>query len=432
MTELDLGLKVGARRLLWSMGYSTRLDVELRGDRSTSPRISRKGKSGKTGPETFTDLDVLGVMVTPGFQLSSTIADCKSGTNDKPTARMFWARGVADLFGADQIMLVREHDVIDATRQLSARLGIAVLPSAELAMMQKLHDVPLDSKELQSLLFERSSVESNLAAFTGLDRRLNPLLEYRQFDYWVYEHHRNPVQLVAHLRDAAKYLDPRNPIHLSLFLDMAWLYLVALVRVVAHIQGAFLRDPDRGLQEYLFGGATNLREKKDMATLLRSVAPAGSPPLDYLPGYYVSLRELVTRIMRRPNEIQTSLRYAEAASALMAARQRVTLREAFNTSFSPIAAKLLADVCGFLTASGGLPSEFRTQARAWLLSEPIHSSGIPAVRHHDLGRASQPDTGSKSDESQAAEPTPAPPASSPSSLNRKGQDQEGKQIELDL
>ena len=30
MSELDLGLKVGARRLFWSMGLSTRLDVELR------------------------------------------------------------------------------------------------------------------------------------------------------------------------------------------------------------------------------------------------------------------------------------------------------------------------------------------------------------------------------------------------------------------
>ena len=221
MTELDLGLKVGVRRLLWSMGYSTRLDVELRGDRRPSASQSRAANGSGQGeatkltrpadakgvPETFTDLDVLGVFVAPGFQLSTTIADCKSGLRDKPTARMFWARGVADLFGADQVMLVREHDVIDATRQLSSRLGITVLPAADLAAMQQLHGAPLANPTGPlGLMFDRQSVADNLSAFTGLDRRLNPLLEYRQFDYWVYEHHRNPIQLVAHLCEWSNYL----------------------------------------------------------------------------------------------------------------------------------------------------------------------------------------------------------------------------------
>lgn len=389
MTELDLGLKVGVRRLLWSMGYSTRLDVELRGDRRAvasqtrraggpgqeeSLKFARSADSNKA-PETFTDLDVLGVVVAPGFQLSTIIADCKSGQRDKPTARMFWARGVADLFGADQVMLVREHDVLDATRQLSSRLGITVLPAADLAAMQRLHGSPVANPSGPlGLMFDRRAVEENLSAFTGLDRRLAPLLEYRQFDYWVYEHHRNPIQLVAHLRDSANRLDPRNPIHLALFVDLVWLYIVALVRVVAHIRGAFLQDPDRGLQEYIFGGATNLREKQETAALLRSVAPPGTPNLDHLPDYYGNLRELVTRLLRRPDEVQSALRYAEAASALMAARQRITLPEAFRESFNPIAAKLVADICGFLVASGGLKPDFRTQARAWLLGEPIATS----------------------------------------------------------
>lgn len=385
MSELDLGLKVGARRLLWSMGYSTRLDVELRGDRSPSeplttgsapPNVERGKGSRRGGPrqggiQTFTDLDVLGVFVEHGFQLSTTIVDCKSGQRDKPTSRMFWARGVADLFRADQIMLVREHDVADATRQLSNRLGITVLAAPDLVATQELYGPPVDEHGPLGLLFERESVAATLSAFNGLDRRLDSLLEYRSFDYWVYEHHRNPVQLVAHLQESAKHLDPRNPIHLALFLDLAWLYTFALVRVVAHIRGAFLHDVDRGLQEYMFGGATNLREKQETAALLRSVAPADARNLDHLPDYYNNLRELVARLLRRPTEMQTALRYAETASALMAVRERVTLRHAFAEAFNPIAAKLIADVCGFLVASTGLQSEFRIQARAWLLGEHI-------------------------------------------------------------
>lgn len=364
MTEHDLGLKVGARGLLWSMGFSTRLDVELRGDRYSN--------NGGRAPQTFTDLDVLGVLVAPGYRLSTVIADCKSGRRDKPTARMLWARGVADLFGADGVMLVREHEVNDATRQLSSRLGITVLPSADLTRMQELHGPPLANPNSSlSILFDRSSVAANLAAFNGLDKRLDPLLEYRAFDYWVYEPRRNPVQLVAHVRDAAKHLHSEHPAHLALSFDLAWLYLVSMVRVTAHLRGAFLHDPDRGLQEYLFGGPTGLKEKEQTAKLLQHVKPEGARDMTHLPDYYPQLRELVTRLLRRPDAMQTALRYAEAASALAAAKMRVTLEDAFGPRYDTVAAKLVADVCGFLVATGDLDHGFRTLARAYLLAEPI-------------------------------------------------------------
>jgi hypothetical protein len=318
---------------------------------------------------------------------------------------MFWARGVGDLFGADHIMLVREHEVNDAPRQLSNRLGITVLPSADLTAMQQLYGEPLpDPTGALSAMFDRATVAKNLGAYTGLNRNLAPLLEYREFDYWVYEDHRNPVQLVAHLQGAAKHLEPRNPVHLALFVDLAWLYTLTLVRVCGHLQSAFLRDQDRGLQEYLFGGATNLREKVEVAELLRSVAPEGTQPLNHLPSYYPQLRELVTRLMRRPAEVQEALRYAEAVSALMAARVRVALPEAFGVDYRPIAAKLVADVCGFLVAAGGLDPEFRVQARAWLLGEPVATArkasaqaGAPTPRDASVaGDSGDPAVGSDS------------------------------------
>ena len=362
MSELDLGLKVGVRALLWSMGFSTRIDVQLRGH----------GKPSGGPAEAFTDLDVLGVAVGPGYRLSTTIADCKSGKSDKPTARMFWVRGVADLFGADDAMLVREHDVNDATRQLSAKLGISVLPSADLQQMQELHGPPLaNSGGPLGILFDKAAAEAHLKAFTKLDKRLNPLVEYRDFDYWVYDPHRNPFQLVAHLKDAAGRLKPKDPDHLALFFDLAWLYLVALVRATEHVRGAFLTDPDRGLQEYMYGGATGLKEKTQVAKLLQSLKPDGARDRDHLPEYYPALREVVTRLLRRPSHMQAALRHAEAASALCAARMRVTLANAFGAEFDPIAAKLVADVCGFLVTAADLDPEFRVQARAFVLAEPV-------------------------------------------------------------
>lgn len=373
MSEHDLGLKVGARRLLWSMGYSTRLDVELRGESASRVSSTTGGDDQQPGAgiQSFTDLDVLGVLATPSFRLSTTIADCKSGRRDKPTARMFWARGVADLFGADEVMLVREHEVIDATRQLADRLGITVLPSAELAQLQQVHSHEHAEHEWLEILFDETYVSSYLSAFDDLDKRLKPLLDYREFDFWVYEPRRNLTQLVAHLKSASDFLDPRNPTHLALFADLAWLQLYALTNACAYVRGAFLLDVDRGLQEFLFGGATNLTEKQQVAQLLRASSPGDQSSRTYLPPYYSALRELVVRLIRRPAAVQTALQYAEITSALMAAKRRITLRGVFGDSYAPIPAKLLADVCGFLVNSADLDPAFTIEARAWLLSETL-------------------------------------------------------------
>ena len=138
-------------------GFSTRLDVVLRGH--------ERADGGPT--ETFTDLDVLGVSVATGYRLSTTIADCKTGKSDKPTARMFWLRGVADLFGADGAMLVRDLEVLDSTRQLSARLGITVLPSVDLAHMQTLHGPPVPEDSPLAILFNNEAAEAHLKAYTS-------------------------------------------------------------------------------------------------------------------------------------------------------------------------------------------------------------------------------------------------------------------------
>jgi hypothetical protein len=223
-------------------------------------------------------------------------------------------------------------------------------------------------------LFDRQKVAKYLAAFTGLDKRLKPLLDYRQFDYFVYEPHRNPMQLVAHLHDAKARLDAKNPLHVALFMDMAWLYLVALTRIVEHVRAAHLTDPDTATQEYLFGGQLGLREKRQMANLLAKVVPEGMERPDPLPPYYADLRELVVRVLRRPNQILSALRYAEVATAGLTDGVRVRTRAAFAEQYDEIAAKLLTEVCGFLVGAGDLDADFRAQAKRILLDVPEDES----------------------------------------------------------
>jgi hypothetical protein len=372
VSEHDLGLKVAARRLLWRMGYSTRLDVPLRA-------VGAQGEPGDPGtarrsaPEAFTDLDVLGLTIVGTFRLQSAIVDCKTSPRGS-TERMFWIRGVADFFSADTAFMVREHQVSEAARQLVARLGIAALTSEDLGRLEQVHpsSLPLDQEPL-SWLFERGRAASTLSAFTDLDRKLRRLLDYRQFDYWVNEEHRNPVQLVEHLRHSARHLDSRNPLHLALVLDCAWLYLVTLSHLVEQIRAAHLADPDIGLRQYLFGGPAGLQEKQQLARLLEGLRSSGALPqavqIDPLPEYFPALRELALRVMRRPFGVLPALRLLEVAAAFAAQRAAQRTLEVRSAVADDYAAKQAADVVGFLVSAAGLHPDFRTRARACLLAE---------------------------------------------------------------
>jgi hypothetical protein len=359
VSELDLGLKVASRRLLWRMGFTTRVDVPLRA--YVPPSTSRRGSRY----ETFTDLDVLGIAVSPGFALRSVIADCKT-TQRGSTERMFWVRGVSDFFAADDAWMVRTGGVTAASRQLAARLGISVLEATDLTRLEEFHpiELPLDSGPL-ALLFDETRVAAVLKALTTVDRKLEPLVEYRQFDYWVYDEHRNLLQVVAHLAAAAKHLDASHPTHRALFIDCAWLYTLSLAHACANVRAVHVSDVDTALQQYLFGGQMALQEKRKLAAALAHYAPAGAAADDdgVLPSWYGQLLELVTRHLRRPTLIGEELRYAEWVTEAQLAKENCTVADAFGSSFSPIAAKLFADVCGFLVTVSRLDPDFRTFAR---------------------------------------------------------------------
>lgn len=358
------------------MGFSTRLDVPLR---AYLPQKS----DNLSAPQTFTDLDVLGITTTGSGRLYTIIVDCKT-SRSRATERMFWVRGVAELFKADESWMVRTHEPPPVTRQLSARLNIAALTPSDLERLANFHPTSLPMEHLGlKRLFDVEDVAQQLQAYTALDAALRPLLDYRQFDYFVYDEYRNPIQLVAHLRKSARKLDARNPLHCSLFMDLAWLELVSIARMIQYVRATHVSDLNVGMQEYLLGGQLGLREKQELASALNAVLPDGAPRPEPLPDYFPAMRETVMRVLRRPDSVVSAMRYAEVASAGLAARRRTPLPSTFGDTFDAVAAKLLADVCGYLVAAGGLDNDFRVTARQILLDEQPAARTRPSDAGHE-------------------------------------------------
>ena len=150
---------------------------------------------------------------------------------------------------------------------------------------------------------------------------------------------------------------------------LAWLQILASVQAISHIRGAHVGDLDTGLREYALGGQVRLKEKKNLAVLLRELAPQGAPPAEPFPQYYEALRETVTRLFKKPAVTLETLRYAEVATATLVANRRTRMRTVFGDAYDMLAAKLVGDVCSYLVSAARLDPEFRRMSSEVLTGE---------------------------------------------------------------
>jgi hypothetical protein len=374
-SERDFPLKIQMRRLFWMMGVSTSLDVKLRAHIS--------GDSRSPGWQEYTDLDVLGVGFSPTGEPHIMLADCKTSSG-RAIERMFWVRGVADFFSADAAFMVRTQPVPAAARTLSNRIDVAVLDPDDYRALASTYSTSLDFDGPLRHLFDVNSVRHQMDSYSGLPKKLNSLVEFTRFDYWTYEPYRNLTQVVAHLADAVSVLDPNNPAHVALFLENAWLFVFALAQATHHVRTSRMADVPFAVSTYVAGGELAKREKAQLAQLLRQAGFNVDSRSSVLPPYIDSLTELITRFLVRPAEIVEVLRYAEYLITASVVGETATVGEAFGTNVRPIAAKLLADACGFLVTAAGLRPAFRVLARERLIIDLTGGNSAVQVKAEHL------------------------------------------------
>lgn len=352
-SDHDLALKVAMRRLMWRMGCSTRLDVRL--------RTYVHSEVGRAPAQDLTDLDVLGFAFTPAGQLHTTFADCRS-SEKRALERMFWIRGVADFVEADEAYLVRAHDVPPAGRALASRLHVGIVTPDDFAALEATFPTQLDFSGPLACLFNEETVARHLDAQNGADKKLDKLLKYLEFDYWILEPYRNLTQLVAHLKEVVAVLDPNERLHRTLFYDCVWHYSLAVARAAAFVRSTRMGAVPVAVRTYAGGGEQALREKAGLAQLLRTAGVLVDTGL-VDPPYLGGLTELVNRYVARPGDTADVLRYAEYLATSEVNRDDATLSAAFGTAVSAIAANLTAVTASFLVNAAGLRPEFRAHAR---------------------------------------------------------------------
>jgi hypothetical protein len=353
--ERDFLLKSTIRAILWSQGYSTRLDVLLAYDKDTQ---------GKNGPAkiALTDLDVLGIRLDPGFRIHTVVADCKTTTSQVPE-RLFWLSGVGKFFGSDTNLLVRSRPLPEHAPPLARSLDITLVGPDDLAILTNTY-VNSSGGVLSQVwqdFFSPELLDEVLTRLSRLPSQLIRVERYRETGYWMEEPYRRLQQIFSALQYMSK--DGSNgPIFHLVFADFVWLYVVALWEACEALNAMGLSRLERGLELYINGNEAGMRNiqrmKQSFETLARQLNEDVN--LSLMPPYFKNLLEIIARCVRRPNAVSKMARRAEWLIIGQMVGKLGTPPWKF-TDDDLIGSKLLGDIARFMVQVSGLkPSYLET------------------------------------------------------------------------
>ncbi len=305
--DLDLPLKLRLRRLFFSQGYWSPIEVELSHYENLGIGVGTKRRS-------LTDLDVLGIKFDALFTQHRVVADCKSGKNVSDANRLFWLRGVMDYFGADQAYFVRS--AMDSHfRAIAPKMGLRALNNAELANLEKaagadVFPVPLADVGFYQSVRDLWGVQMTSGVkITDEQARLKKVYSYLSYTYWYIESYRNLLTLVGHFESIAELLDPANERHVLLAYTGAERFAHCMLEAAQFVLSMGATSVPQYGRIYIYGGALALKDKEQFFGLLRK-ATGFEEQLD--PPWLSNVTELLGRMLCHPAGAADVLRYLNA------------------------------------------------------------------------------------------------------------------------
>jgi len=340
MTEipLDISYKLRLRRLFWSMGYFSPLEVKL---------AAYAFKFGEQKRYDISDIDVMGIRFEKDLQQNIIIGDCKSGS-ESSINRIFWLKGVMDFFEAARGYFV-QPTISDHTKQVASKLNINLLTADNFALIEN----EMGIGALKLFLFDIETYK-RAESLWGLDIKkgdkptnnqlaLKEIYSYLDYTFWIVEDYRNIFTIIDRATDLQRFYQEFQEEKISL-LQM----------------GGFILSTDRKnfvyqAREYMFGGMIELRERE---LLFRKISELVKQKLTVEPTYYNELLELVNRLVKFAIYSKDIPRYLEIVLYEYVLNDSQLTFDNIFKDYSVDTLKLTKDIAVFLCNVSGIDRKF--------------------------------------------------------------------------
>lgn len=300
--------KVKALELLSSLGYAVFPEILV-----TQDPASRK-TLGQFGLE-ITDVDVMGLTVTPLLRIHSAIVDCTTRRGVSVIHRALWLRALLDFVACDQGIVVVQKDIHEDHRAAATQAGVDIFSTYEFDRL--CHSLPTQRlhADFEACLCMWRSTRERMAV------RFPKLADYARRTFWMRGWNRRLYSLPAVASECGKYLRPDRADDVDLFFHLALLYSAAVTHLGAHVfsqQPGDLRDC---IRSYVHGGMHNIRWMssvlKEVQDIIDHANVSDMFEIDLRdiravdPRYFDLLAELIHRISAKPSTLRELMRIVQ-------------------------------------------------------------------------------------------------------------------------
>jgi len=275
------------------------LELEVAADAALSKRTAA-----------ITDLDVFASIPDQFKGYRAAIFDCKTKAKESAVNRSLWLMGVMEKMNAEQgFCILKKGGTIHTDHRLMAgKRGVILLSEDEFDLYAKIIHGG-----------ENSAVSSHLGSLDSWDEfnkiqnrfpNLRAGIAYTRASYWTIEDAAEACRktLVA-LRNLKPELDPVQPDHTALFMDLCALFARSLALVVCQIFKFYLHPPllhdlSEPLLVMLYGGRETYQHRNELYRLLKGRGDETPVPDLSLPEWDKFLN-LVRQMLDAPIAVQS-------------------------------------------------------------------------------------------------------------------------------
>ena len=255
----------------------------------------------------LTDIDVLGLVPNADGKLFPFTYDCKSGKKVSAITRVFWMKGVMEFFGAKKGSIILGKEVLEKDHKLVAEeLDIHLFSIKDFSTFSQatadylnIHDSAL-------------TVGNHWDKYFNLRKKypkLELLIDYLQVGYWnELEANVQLRTLVSILRSIWRELNPDNPEHRLIVLDVASMFAISLNQIVVMLFNqsltSFVKEElEADLKSILWGGVENYTTWNDLRkrAFSQKTEEGTQLPEDLTLPQWPKFLELVRKTLSKPN-----------------------------------------------------------------------------------------------------------------------------------
>lgn len=220
--------------------------------------LLREGIS--TTKKVITDIDVMGLCTSPFANLIPVLGDCKTLKSQSPINRALWMKGLMDLTGAMSGIIILEKK-IEGDHKLTANdLNVTLLSDKDFDMYSRSTANYLE--DIKSAL----CIGENWDKYFEIKYKfpnLESIVSYAKSGFWNEKSGSVRIRhLISHLKSVRNEFNPENQLHISVFLDIASLFAIALNEVICNIFNQYLlpnskEQLEKELRVIIWGGLEN-------------------------------------------------------------------------------------------------------------------------------------------------------------------------------